>query len=337
MHATRCAGEGKAACERDADAEYTRLSQIQDNALATCDIRGDCAKLVRQVNDGKAAQAWLVSSGALPDNFIGAANLQQLGERLAGDPALREQVSKAITAHYICTTNPAKCTQQAAMVALGVGGLVAGGAVAVSVPALASAAGLAIEACVANVILCANRAGVALADVLAGDALGGASLSVGGAGVAVAGKRAAETVAVNEVRVSQVPSTAGLAIWDAGRGIRVYPDGSLRTPDGKFASLSGSPAPGTTAATNYADFLSRNGVNVVGQEMVVNGPLGPRRYDVIVQDATGALQGIEIKSGGATKNTYQEFTDMFVNRFGAPGAGRLTGKSVMSTITIYLP
>jgi filamentous hemagglutinin len=117
----------------------------------------------------------------------------------------------------------------------------------------------------------------------------------------------------------------------------VYPDGSLRTPDGKFASVSGSPAPGTTAAANYADFLKTNGVNVVGQEMVVNGPLGPRRYDIVVQDSAGNLQGIEIKSGSATKTTYQNFTDSFVNQFGAPGAGKLEGKSVTSTITIYVP
>ncbi|MEO8121445.1 MAG: hypothetical protein ABI606_19230 [Rhodoferax sp.] len=132
-------------------------------------------------------------------------------------------------------------------------------------------------------------------------------------------------------------ANGGVAVGEIGSGVRVYPDGSLRTPDGKFASVSGSPAPGTTAAANYADFLNKNGVNVVGQEMVVNGPLGPRRYDIVVQDATGNLQGIEIKSGGATKTTYQDFTDRFVNQFGAPGAGKLDGKSVTSTITIYVP
>jgi len=132
-------------------------------------------------------------------------------------------------------------------------------------------------------------------------------------------------------------ASGGTAVGEIGVGVRVYPDGSLRTPDGKFASVSGSPAPGTTAVANYAEFLNKNGVNVVGQEMVVNGPLGPRRYDIVVQDAAGNLQGIEIKSGGATKGTYQDFTDKFVNQFGAPGAGRLDGKSLTSTITIYVP
>ena len=32
-----------------------------------------------------------------------------------------------------------------------------------------------------------------------------------------------------------------------GNGVRLYPDGSLRTPDGKFSSASGNPAPGTIA------------------------------------------------------------------------------------------
>ncbi|MCP3728377.1 filamentous hemagglutinin N-terminal domain-containing protein [Paraburkholderia sp. CNPSo 3272] len=122
-----------------------------------------------------------------------------------------------------------------------------------------------------------------------------------------------------------------------GNNVQLYPDGSLRTPDGKFASVSGSPPPGTTAASEFADFLSSNGVNVVGQEVVVNGPLGPRRYDIVTQDANGNLHGIEVKSGGATPNTYQQFTDQFVNQFGATATGRFAGKSVAGATTVYVP
>ncbi|WP_407060526.1 filamentous hemagglutinin N-terminal domain-containing protein [Burkholderia stagnalis] len=122
-----------------------------------------------------------------------------------------------------------------------------------------------------------------------------------------------------------------------GSNIRLYPDGSLRTPDGKFASVSGSPAPGTVSASQFADFLKNNGVNVVGQEVSVNGPLGTRRYDIVTQDANGTLHGIEVKSGGATPNTYQEFSDQFVNRFGAAGTGRFAGKTISSSTTVYLP
>jgi filamentous hemagglutinin len=122
-----------------------------------------------------------------------------------------------------------------------------------------------------------------------------------------------------------------------GNNVQLYPDGSLRTPDGKFASVSGSPPPGTTAASQFADLLSSNGINVVGQEVVVNGPLGFRRYDIVTQDASGALHGIEVKSGSATPNTYQQFTDQFVNQFGATAAGRFAGKSVSSATTVYVP
>ena len=69
-----------------------------------------------------------------------------------------------------------------------------------------------------------------------------------------------------------------------GNNVQLYPDGSLRTPDGKFASVSGNPPPGTNAASQFADFVSSNGVNVVGKEVVVDGPLGPRRYDIVTQD-----------------------------------------------------
>ncbi|MCL2831510.1 MAG: RHS repeat-associated core domain-containing protein, partial [Betaproteobacteria bacterium] len=124
---------------------------------------------------------------------------------------------------------------------------------------------------------------------------------------------------------------------NVANGVKLYPDGSLRTPDGKFASMPGKPAPGTTAASNYADFLSQNRVNVVGKEMVVEGPLGPRRYDVVVRDASGNLQGIEIKTGGAGKTFYQDFTDRFINLFGAQGTGRIAGEVIKSSITIYLP
>ncbi|WP_267107172.1 hemagglutinin repeat-containing protein [Xanthomonas sacchari] len=119
--------------------------------------------------------------------------------------------------------------------------------------------------------------------------------------------------------------------------VKVYPDGSIRTPDGKFASIGGRAPPGTKSASDFADFLSRNGVDVVGTEMVVKGPLGDRRYDIVVRDATGNLQGIEIKTGGAKKTPYQDFTDMFVNQFGARGVGRISGETVKSNITIYLP
>jgi filamentous hemagglutinin len=99
----------------------------------------------------------------------------------------------------------------------------------------------------------------------------------------------------------------------------------------------GLPAPGTNKAKECSALLRNNGFDVVGEEIEVAGPLGVRRYDLIVRDQKGALHGIEIKSGGATKTTYQEFTDYFVNRFGADGRGKLDGEKVVGAITVYVP
>jgi filamentous hemagglutinin len=120
-------------------------------------------------------------------------------------------------------------------------------------------------------------------------------------------------------------------------GISEYPDGSFRTPDGKFASRKGEAAPGTMKADEFAAFLKNNGMNVVGTELVVQGPVGDRRYDIVVRDANGKLHGIEIKSGSASKDSYQRFTDYFINQFGANGKGRISGERVESAITVYVP
>jgi filamentous hemagglutinin len=69
----------------------------------------------------------------------------------------------------------------------------------------------------------------------------------------------------------------------------------------------------------------------------VNGPLGVRRFDIVVRDAEGNLHGIEVKSGSATPNGYQRFTDSFVNLFGADGTGQIAGETVRSATTVYIP
>ncbi|MEN2388728.1 hypothetical protein [Comamonas sp. A7-5] len=61
----------------------------------------------------------------------------------------------------------------------------------------------------------------------------------------------------------------------------------------------------------------------MGEEMVINAPLGPRRYDIAVRDLSGKLQGMEIKIGSAKKNSYQYFKDMFFNKCGTQEAARI--------------
>lgn len=110
----------------------------------------------------------------------------------------------------------------------------------------------------------------------------------------------------------------------------------FRTADGKFASVTGQASPGTAAAKEFADHLSVNGVDVVGTEMSVQGPLGRRTYDVVTR-REGKLWGIEVKTGGATKDSYQDFSDSWVNQFGAPGIGKLSGQTVSGSSTVFLP
>lgn len=78
-------------------------------------------------------------------------------------------------------------------------------------------------------------------------------------------------------------------------------------------------------------------MEVVGTEMVVQGPLGDRRYDIVVRDANGKLHGLEVKSGTTNKTSYQEFTDYFVNKFWAQGKGRLNDQVIESATTVYVP
>jgi hypothetical protein len=123
----------------------------------------------------------------------------------------------------------------------------------------------------------------------------------------------------------------------AGTPINQYSDGSFRTPDGKFASQGGLPAPGTKSAQEYTQFLRNNGFEVVGEELTVKGAVGNRRYDAVVRTDKGELWGIEYKSGGATKTPQQNFNDMYINKFGANGVGQIAGEKIIGNITIYLP
>ena len=122
-----------------------------------------------------------------------------------------------------------------------------------------------------------------------------------------------------------------------GSRVKQHSDGSYRTPNGKFASKIGDPPPGTTKASDFAGFLRQKGMAVVGEELSVKGPLGLRRLDIVVRDSHGKLHGIEVKSGTASKNAYQRFTDAYINQFGAAGTGKLKGETVESINTVKIP
>ncbi|WP_241088825.1 Hint domain-containing protein [Pseudomonas viridiflava] len=150
----------------------------------------------------------------------------------------------------------------------------------------------------------------------------------------------ADDAAFGAKEVADPNATGGTKVGpgtDLTPEIKQHSDGSYRTPDGKFASPTGLAPPGTVKADEFAKHLESNGMEVVGTEMVVKGPLGDRRYDIVVRDASGKLHGLEVKSGTANKTSYQEFTDYFVNEFGAQGKGRLKGEVIESATTVYVP
>ncbi|MFV0421719.1 hypothetical protein [Oleidesulfovibrio sp.] len=131
--------------------------------------------------------------------------------------------------------------------------------------------------------------------------------------------------------------TADNASNGAGTPIKKYPDGSYRTPDGKFVSQGGLPAPGTKSAQEYTQYLRDKGFDVVGEELTVEGAVGNRRYDAVVRTDSGELWGIEYKSDSAKKTPQQDFNDMYINQFGADGVGQLSGEKIVGNITVYLP
>ena len=138
-------------------------------------------------------------------------------------------------------------------------------------------------------------------------------------------------------RVVTLGGRSVTAVPRAANGARRFPDGSFRTPDGKFASGGGGIVPGAQKADDFADFLSKNGFDVVGRELEVLTATGVRRLDIVVRDARGVLQGIEVKSGTASANATQRFKDRVINLLGATGRGRIRGEIVESVTTVFVP
>jgi hypothetical protein len=360
-------GDGSAASV--STAVMTAVNAVQNNLLATRDVK----KLMEQLGQCSGSQCDAIKrlytglmqtstggleglckanpqacAGQLPD-YVQALKEMQTPEfkALVGDETANRLIDRQVADlnKVVSALNwgneHAESSKQIVKAAMLVGATAAGGGLMLAVGRAVVAAcgsGVLTPACTGLM----TELGVGVAEAASGVPTLGVSVPVATAAAvrlaqAADASKDANVVAKELQAVLAEARTGAVSVGEVGNGIKVYPDGSLRTADGKFASVSGSPAPGTTAASNYAAFLKNNGINVVGQEMVVNGPVGLRRYDIVVQDIFGNLQGIEIKSGGAVKSTYQDFTDRFVNQFGASGAGRLDGKSVTSAITIYVP
>jgi hypothetical protein len=103
----------------------------------------------------------------------------------------------------------------------------------------------------------------------------------------------------------------------APNNVRTYPDGSVRTPDGKFAGKTGT-IPGTPAVLDAQRIVdSRAGWQVVGREISVRDASGTlRRYDLVAKNPAGEFVGIEVKGGGATLTAQQRAVDASLNARG---------------------
>ncbi|KQW55919.1 hypothetical protein ASC92_17830 [Variovorax sp. Root411] len=224
-------------CEAESRAKYADLGKKQDAALAVCDRVGNCDALKKEVAAGRAYQIELVKNGQLPDSYLGAFDLQQLGLKLANQPAYREQVGKSVVAQMMCQLSPKQCDVESAKMAVALGVAMAGGPAAAyllsSLPTIAAAAKMSIAACSANPRLCANEAGLVVSDLLAGEALGGASIA-GGAQVARALSKveaeaeAARIIAQREATLKLPNPVDGTAAADAGSVRNVNPTGSMQ-------------------------------------------------------------------------------------------------------------
>lgn len=98
---------------------------------------------------------------------------------------------------------------------------------------------------------------------------------------------------------------------------RTYPDGSVRTADGKFAGNTGI-NPGTPAVRQAEQIIQqRPGWEVVGKEISVrdaNGTL--RRYDLVAKNPAGEFVGIEVKGGTGRPTGPQRAIDASLNKNG---------------------
>jgi hypothetical protein len=104
---------------------------------------------------------------------------------------------------------------------------------------------------------------------------------------------------------------------------------------------------GIQKAADLAADLKGSGHNVVGTELTVRTPFGDRRIDVVIEKG-GKLYGIEVKSGGATRDVPQFTKDAWTNRNPTDVVGdkvrdleRVLGRQgpfqIESVVTIHVP
>ncbi len=134
----------------------------------------------------------------------------------------------------------------------------------------------------------------------------------------------------------------GLSCLFGTQSVKAYPDGSYRTPDGKFASpLSGAARPGANAEQQvWSAIRAKPGWTVTPGQVAVRDATGQLRYyDGVAHAPSGRTYGLEVKSGTASRTAAQRGFDSRLNSSSGSvaGVGQSTGIRVDRSVLIRVP
>lgn len=246
-------------CETDTRAKYADLSKKQDAALAICDKVGNCDALIKEVKEGRDYRDKLVKSKELPESYMGAFDLQQLGLKMANQPAYRAQVGKSVVAQMMCQLDQKQCDIESAKTAVALGLTLAGGPAAgylfSSLPAIAATARMSIAACSANPRLCANEAGLVVTELIGAEALGGSSIAGGALAVKALSKIEAEAEAARIL--AQREATLKLPTPVDGTASSPYSSSGMKYGNTNATDAAGNTLPTAPGLGQVVDFNQR--------------------------------------------------------------------------------
>lgn len=136
----------------------------------------------------------------------------------------------------------------------------------------------------------------------------------------------------NGVNVKSLSEMTDLELQQLG--YKRYSDGSIRDKYGHFAGNSGV-VPGTPGVDAVETYLAGSGYDIKGREISVRNKDGKlRRYDIVVVSPEGAVVGIEVKSGGATRSSRQKnIDDELIDSGGLKTVGERAIQAEVSVIT----
>lgn len=179
--------------------KYKLLSDINLAAMQICVLRGD-ASCVDSLNKEAATvgEVSVAGVGGITKLFEDRASNVQYGHAVTNNtsPVTDAQAAKqmAQVRQQICVDSSSSLCDNTILALKGdaqiraltlLGGALTGSSIMAvlvkSVPTMAVAAEMTVQACARNPVLCANEAGIAISEILVGDALAGTSVAVGAA------------------------------------------------------------------------------------------------------------------------------------------------------------